>query len=535
MDSGTPSNESGVQNDTQRRAEALRRMADEATSERIHSEPDSPGAWADSVDLNFTAHPTSMRWQIWLAGGLIIVVVAATLAAVFLRPRPTQSSIESAHPVVFTPISDQVDCLTDMAWSSNAHKIAALGYTGGCPSPMHPYDVEYSNLRLDLYQGPLIRGNDGAGIVAIYDAQHGVRFSEFAPDSEIFTAIMSQEPITPSFKAWLAQADLSPPGAFAINYTHVLWAPGDQKIILVFTFFLPSGAPITTAEGKALPGHIIQGLLITDLAGQHAQVLLHTGGQDVDGAVIWDLATTKAAEIETSSTPFARQPPALNYTWTDAGHLTPELPVSANTPPATDTGGKVGAPLAGTPSFSLWQSGSIATTLVPRAPGPFLTGAVTFTTDFAALSPDGRYLIASVGLAGLVVAPQGASDPTLTNATLAKYGWQAALRLPLRDPGLRAAIALAQANSGESPGPAAYIAWRPDGKVIAVSAFTSDGAVKLFDTGTGKQLASLVPPTIGVNSANASGGFVVWSSDGRNLAYYNGLSVSLWSRSVLPA
>jgi hypothetical protein len=519
------------------RAEALRRLANEgqAKAASAASAQSSVSATLD-IGLAVHAHPATHRWRFWVVGVLVVALAATTLAVMYFHARPATTASKPLHPIVFTPVSDQVDCLTDMAWSSDFHMIAALGYSGGCPFPMRPYDANYEDISPALYQGPLSRVNDGSGAVAIYDAQHGVRISEFAPDSAIFKAILNQEPITSSFRAWLAQADLSPPGNFAINYTHILWASGNQRVILVFNFYLPDGAPISTAEKKELPGHIIQGLLITDLAGQHPQVLLHAGGQQADGAVIWDLTAGRSIGSETPSAPFALQPAALTYSWTSAGALSPGQPLTFNSSTAASESSPVGAPLAGAPSFSIWQPGSITTTFASHTPGvPNLTGVVAFTTDFAAFSPDGRYLATSVGLAGLVVAPQGATDPTLSNATLARYGWQPAPRLPLRDAGLRAAIELAEENDGQTPGVDTSVAWRPDGREIAVSAFTKDGAVKIFDTSTGKQLGSLVPPAIAVNNANPESDLLVWSTDGRSLAYYNGSTVSIWSGPLLPA
>src|SRR5262249_33725300 len=43
----------------------------------------------------------------------------------------------------------------------------------------------------------------------------------------------------------------------------------------------------------------------------------------------------------------------------------------------------------------------------------------------------------------------------------------------------------------------AAVAWRPDGKEFAVDANTPNHAVVLYDCATGKQVASLVPPTAG--------------------------------------
>lgn len=534
MEPETSSTESYRHSDVQSRTEALQQLARAA---RVGQDmpPGSPSA-ADARKSALGLNPwrSGRGWRPWLAVGLVVVVVAATFAVVYLRPKPHQTVTAPAHPVIITPVSDDLDCLRDMAWSSDLHMIAMVGYAAGCPLALHPYDVGYMEIAPLLYQGPLVRGNDGSGVVAIYDAQHGVRINTFAPDNIVYKAILSQEPVTPAFTAWLAQADQSPPGNFAINYTHILWRSGNQKLILVFNFYLPDGAPVTGASGKVLPGHIIQGLLITDLAGQHTQILLQAGGQQAAGAIVWDLTTGRAAGTTTPYTPFASQPPALTYSWASSGALLEGSLLTSSSIPAAPVTGSVGAPLAGAPSFSAWQSGSIATTLTPKAPGPYLRNAVTFTTDFAAFSPDNRYLVTSIALAGLVIAAQGATDPTLSNEKLALYGWQAAPRLPLRDPGFRAAIALAEANSDQSSGPAAYVAWRPDGRVIAVSAFTTSGVLKLYDTSTGKQIGSLVPPNVALNGAGLLGGLLMWSSDGRSLAYYDGSTISLWSGALLP-
>src|SRR5262249_9043148 len=84
------------------------------------------------------------------------------------------------------------------------------------------------------------------------------------------------------------------------------------------------------------------------------------------------------------------------------------------------------------------------------------------------------------------------------------------------------------------------VAWRPDGRVIAIDAAFADHSVKLYDCATGKLLASLHPltQTVARNTPHESGETNVlrWSPDGSSLALFDTQfgRVTIWSASPLP-
>lgn len=195
----------------------------------------------------------------------------------------------------------------------------------------------------------------------------------------------------------------------------------------------------------------------------------------------------------------------------------------------------------------MWQPGIVATALDSHSPGVHnLSGLAIFATNFAALSPDGHALVASIGLVALLATPSSVSGPTPSatpDATaLRQYGWQSAPRLPIRDAGLQKAIALADQSNLVGSGAdmlsnLVSVAWRPDGRLVAISADIPNHAVFIFNCATGKQTATLIPSATVANDTITDRSLIEWSSDGRRLAYFDPYSgtLTLWDNSWLPA
>lgn len=90
------------------------------------------------------------------------------------------------------------------------------------------------------------------------------------------------------------------------------------------------------------------------------------------------------------------------------------------------------------------------------------------------------------------------------------------------------------------PRDGALVAWRPDGRVVALDAAANDHSVQLYDCATGRLLASLVPLTQNEarNTPHEQGEVNVlrWSPDGSKLLLFDTTlgRVTIWSGAALP-
>src|SRR5262249_22866575 len=193
---------------------------------------------------------------------------------------------------------------------------------------------------------------------------------------------------------------------------------------------------------------------------------------------------------------------------------------------------------AGGASFSIWQPG-VVSPLLPLALGQVPpTGVFTWWGDIAAWSPDGQYLAQRVALRGLLVSDQTALPPP---QTLASYGWAHAPRVPVRDAGLQPIEPVARDSSftfAADNTPGVLVAWRPDGRVVAVDAAIPDHAVLLYNTTSGASLPSLLPATTGGISGvePAEANVLRWSPDGARLLLLDMTvgTLTIWRPDKLP-
>ncbi len=357
-------------NDAARRMEALRRLVGTQsgnTTGEAGATAQSP--FAPTIHggaLSRRASRIARQWPLWLALVIIASLVAVVVVSIFAQAAPKQTVLKIVpHPIEITPASDSITCPTDLAWSPNQRMIAVVGYAVSCPSPDYAEGVPY--LTSALYQGST--HFSGAGIVAVYDAQSGARLAAFSPDSAVYQAIERQAPFSSAFTSWLATAGITPEQFVAINYTHALWVSDQQRLIVTFTSFLPDGSPITTTAGQRLPGHLTQGLVISDLHGRHMQVALHVASGQSTGMVVWDIDALRVVSEAPASAPFTLQPAALSYSWESTGALTPQASLSSSAQPTSPSSQPIGAPLEGASSFTIWQPGVVTTALSGRMPG----------------------------------------------------------------------------------------------------------------------------------------------------------------------
>lgn len=537
MEPVDPESMRGGQDDAQGRLEALRKLA---TRAGVETSPKQVEAAPHASRLPARRIFRGSRWRVWLAIAVTVALVAVTLVSIFSRAAPAPVAHKPRpQAVVITPASQSIACPVDIAWSPDLSEVAVLGYATSCPSIDPTYDTGVIDETSKMYAGTLAPSPNMTGIVAVYDTSHGSLVRQFSLREMILRALHAQGLIAPAYTAWLATVAASPDQYIGLNFTHVLWAPDRSHLYVTFTCFLPDGPPVSPKQGSRWPGHVAQGLVVTDVNGQHGQVYLHTSEPQAAGAVVWDLATGRVVGSMPPALPFAFQPPATSFAWSGQGGL---QPTSAPT-----TAGAVGAPQSGSASFAVWQPGVVGTMLyAPPTVRDNLKGVAIFATNIAALSPNGHYLAASLGLASLLFPPPNAPTPapfTAPDATiLAPYGWQSVPRLPARDVGLQRAIVLASQSgfggaNGDTLNSLAAVAWRPDGRYIAVSANTPTHAVVIFDCATGKQVAALTPPVTDANTTNTYQSLVMWSADGRRLAYFdlNSGTLTLWGSAWLPA
>jgi len=537
MEPVDPESPRGGQGDARGRLEALRKLATdvgvETSRKQVEVAPRTPQPLARRI-------VSGPRWRVWLALAVTITLVAVVLVSIFYRAAPAPV-VHTPRPqaVVITPASESIACPVDIAWSPDLGEVAMLGYATSCPGPDATYDTGAIDETSKIYDGPLAPSPNMTAIVAIYDTSHGALVRQFSLRDMILQALHAQGLIAPAYTAWLATVAASPDQYIGFNFTHVLWSHDRSHLYVTFTCFLPDGPPVSPKAGSRWPGHVAQGLVVTDVNGQHSQVYLHTSEPQAAGAAVWDLASGRVIGSMAPALPFAFQPTTTAFAWNGRGGLQPTSAL-----PAT---GAVGAPQGGSATFAVWQPGVVGTTVyAPPTVRDNLKGVAVFVTNIAALSPNGQYLAASLGLASLLTPPLSAATPAPftapSAASLAPYGWQAAPRLPARDAGLQRAIALASQSgfggtNGDTLNSLAAVAWRPDGRYIAVSANTPTHAVFIFDCATGKQVAALTPPEMNANTTNTYQNLIMWSPDGQRLAYFdlNSGTLTLWGSSWLPA
>jgi len=225
-----------------------------------------------------------------------------------------------------------------------------------------------------------------------------------------------------------------------------------------------------------------------NIDGTQAHVLLQPQNPTNPLYAEWDLKNRVAVNM-------APVPPALSYRWGTAGSLIPLIPLTSNSvPPSATPPGPVGNP-TGSATFTVWQSGFADWMLLEHE-----SSVYTWSTDFAAWSPDGRYLADGIGLKGLLSQP---GFPLPSQQSLMIHHLNQQPLLPAHDIALLRVATLYSA-----------VAWRPDGHVLA--AYNSANSVELYDCATGHRIGVLLPHS---KNSFVDGSTVLlrWSPDGSQL------------------
>ncbi len=422
-----------------------------------------------------------------------IGLLSLSIFIVFSACSPSYDGRTPTAPrqLVLVPQHDGLDFPQDAAWSPDGTRIAILGRTA-----------------------PLAPSDSGPHVVNTYDATSGTLMAQLHPDPLVqtsITAALQSAAATPSSAASSALQ--------SIDFVHVLWSPTGQRLALTFVVF----------TGQPLPR--LDGLVVATPDGKQPQVLLHS--HDLTPMpTVWDVSTGSLA-------PSSPLPPALGYQWATGGTLAPATPLNASTPPAQPAAGQIGTPDAA-PSFTIWQPGQVALQLTnPTNNSPQITvpGVYTWLTDFAAWSPDGRYLLADMSIFGQL---QPSHRQLPSAQTLVQFRLDHAPLLPVRDTALEQ---LLLAMPPDSPGASYSVAWRPDGRVLAiqVEVFDSRGnpsqsAVTFYETAHGAKIGSLSPAAQGASFQNAAN-LLRWSRDGTRLLIFDHSfgTVTIWGSGLLPS
>jgi Tol biopolymer transport system component len=180
--------------------------------------------------------------------------------------------------------------------------------------------------------------------------------------------------------------------------------------------------------------------------------------------------------------------------------------------------GSIGNP-DGDETFTSWQSGVLTAQSYPGQSG--LDDIYTWSSTFPSWSPDGRYFIAAIALAGRF---QPSGFPIPSRQVLASQQESFLPVLPVRDKGLQQVLNKLR-NQPEGASAGVSLAWSASGSVLA--AFGADGInIDFFDCATGRLLMRLPNPgsTFAVDN-----GILGWSPDGRWLLMSSGEIISVAS------
>lgn len=399
-------------------------------------------------------------------------------------------------------------CPLDVQWSPDGARIAVLSH---CDISGGRY-TSNGVLLLDARTGALIRA---------------IALEKVVPQEGSISTVCRTE--------YGYQFPVSP----TMSTRTLAWTADSQRVAIPFRY--ANYSPLQMPNECI---HRSEGVMLLDASGHLIQLILR---KDYFHAkpVRWDLQTGEPVESDDP-------PPALTYRWGSGGELIPADVLSATgAPPTTFSPSPVGSPNGGD-AFNAWQPGDIELTKPPsRIPDGY--GAYTWGTWwFAAVSPDGRYLIPQVHLYGRLE-PSGRTP--LTAEDLKGIEVDDYPLAPVRDAALQTALlALPRSTVADTSGyrgSGARIAWRPDGQLLAMTApscyvvctqepgasptlpngatasqYASD-SVRIYRTDSGKVALDLEPPE------GDAFGQLRWSADGKRLLMMRSRNVLIWDLSAL--
>lgn len=490
----------------QRRQQALRSLAQA-------SEPNaSPAAAINSIVPSL---PRQVVWRIAIITTLGMVLLSGLGYFAFFRSAPAKTII----PPLFTSSTDnRLACAKGMDISPDGASIAILGYQDNCPS---------TNLQSYAYH---------PGQVNLYSIATGHFIAALQLDNLIDKVLHPQIPSGVQPASRTADTEHA-----AIQYEQILWSSDGQKLAIAFSFPTYTSPTATTEAGET------SGVLLTDIQGIHTRILSHTRSLSTIDTGVWNVADGTYVPIPTGTdqSQWRPAPPAIGYSWDATNTLAPQGPtLTSTTLPPTQTLGPIGNPIGGH-SFTVWQTAQlqpIVDTTSSSLPA-IVPGSMYFVADFPAWSPDGALLFLNMNIFDVLVTQKNDSS-TLPTQPGSHISSDTPL-LSMRDKGLSTALADTQfALTADGNPDVLTAAWRPDGRVLAVSitrSATSSGAnqtpakVRLYDCTTGKLLITLRGQQVS-NTQQAGVLYLRWSSNSSHLVLLDGGTgqLSIWGSSQLP-
>ncbi len=411
----------------------------------------------------------------------------------FLAHNTIAPPVQINASVELLPQKNGMACLFDSAWSPDSTYVAFLGYAKDCVYGSNVYE---------------------RGLLAVYSGLTGKLVQLLSPDSAIFSALHTHFPTIQS--------------ALDIYYGSVLWSPDQHTIALMFSMGLPSR--ILLANGN------IVGVAMVDNRSGHVQVLMGTHPNN-DLPVEWDVQ--KQQEMPAMAIPSLTPPvdtgtgipiiSAYAYRWGPNGALVPEFIRGHYFPlPRSKQGklqiGHVGNPDGG-PYFTIWQPGIGMLNTQDSKGNSNTPGVFTWNTNFAAWSPDQRYLISPVVLQGRLQIPEQTAP---SSSTLAKLHLDHLPNFLVRDTALQHLLFTLGSSTVNI-----LVAWQPAGLVLAAYDF---GMIDLdmYDCVTGNEVASLtLPESLRTDLAGIT--MLRWSPNGTRLLLFDAQSgsVIIWNVSKI--
>lgn len=392
-----------------------------------------------------------------LSGALVIALV---LLALLPRAGPTSIAARATPTPTIAFGAGSGACLSDAQWSPDSAQVALLVAVSAC-------DINQSDR------------NDQIWLLT--------------PNGQVTTRISIDHPIQVADQVFAAEATPTPiptppagPASMTIIPRSIRWL-GTGQLVVVFNV-------ITLFENGKFGGP--SGLLFINPDGTNAHVVIHNlpdAAYAQGTAIIWDLATG-AAQVQSL-------PPAESYHWQGSDTLAADnlLGTAPLAPaPAPGFAGPPGATDGA--AFSIWQPG------IMQSP---LAGVDVWGSYFTALAPDGRTLETDLGIEALLL-----PGPTIPSASDLATTFAAGLpRVGVRDACLASVLAANEGpNDVNSPPAVMQLAWRPDGRYLAVAPGNLAN-ILIYDCRTGADVQTITPQ--GVAPAGMfTGSALVWSPDG---------------------
>jgi hypothetical protein len=369
---------------------------------------------------------------------IAVVVVQGSRVPATTLPRPTPTATPAG---AFLPLAG-LNCISDAAWAPTSDLIAFVGPTGSACD----------------------EGTGFATQLNIYRARSRSLVRRILPDSAVYSALGL--PITPSATPGTG----GPPGVI-LSYATLRWSPDGTQLALSFGVY---------PNNPASAGPVVNnGLVLVNADGSHERVFIDRRTGPQAPYTVWDLESgtpvTVSANAVPDDAPYSTIVPARSYSWGVGGTLVPGAPFSQTTSlPA----GLVGTPI-GAAQFGPWQPGTVQVIQEPLSGQRPIQYLCLYDTTFAAWSPDGRYVAEGLQVQRLLAPP--AALPGWTDTALPAQTISAA-SLPARDAAVSQALAAMTSASGEFGNPVP-LAWRPDGKVLAVLTAHNGFVLRATDTG----------------------------------------------------